>query len=59
MPKDNIYQANGYTDRADYLNNLADDFGIDFEVVSATAELLGEEEDFDGLVSMLEDRFIF
>jgi len=53
----NIYQENGYTDRKDYLNGLADDLGVDIETVLLTADLLGESEDFDGLVSMLEEQF--
>lgn len=50
-----IYTENGYTDRKEYLDNLADDFGIDNETVYALADVLGESEDFDGLVSALED----
>lgn len=51
----NIYQENGYTDRKDYLNTLADDLGVDIETVYTVADLLGQTEDFDGLISMLED----
>ena len=51
----NIYQKNGYIDRNDYLLNLADDFGLDFFIVCALAEALGESEDFDGLICELED----
>lgn len=50
-----IYTENGYTDRKEYLDNLADDFGIDNGTVHALADVLGESEDFDGLVSALED----
>lgn len=50
-----IYTENGYTDRKEYLDNLADDFGIDNGTVYALADVLGESEDFDGLVSALED----
>lgn len=53
----NIYKENGYTDRKDYLNCLAEDLGVDLEIVLISAELLGQSEDFDGLVSMLEDQF--
>ena len=49
------YQRNGYQDRTDYLTSVADDYGIDEDVVSALADVLGESEDFDGLISMLED----
>lgn len=52
---DNIYMENGYKDRRDYLENLALDMGIDRSIVFSLASLLGSVEDFDGLVSSLED----
>lgn len=52
---ENIYQQNGYTDRDDYLTCLSEDFAISIEDVYSLAETLGENEDFDGLVSTLED----
>ena len=52
---ENIYQQNGYADRDDYLTCLAEDYGIPIETVRSIAEMLGENEDFDGLVSALED----
>ena len=51
----NIYQENGYADRDDYLTCLSEDYGISIEDVYSLAEMLGENEDFDGLVSALED----
>ena len=51
----NIYQENGYTDRKDYLQCMSDDYGVPLEVVISLAEVLDESEDFDGLVSALED----
>ena len=51
----NIYQQNGYTDRDDYLTCLSEDYGVSIEDVFSLAEMLGENEDFDGLVSALED----
>ena len=51
----NIYQENGYTDRDDYLTCLSEDYGVSIEDVYSLAEMLGENEDFDGLVSALED----
>lgn len=51
----NIYQENGYKSRIDYLFCLSDDFGIDYITVTVLAELLGPAEDFDGLVTTLED----
>ena len=50
-----IYQENGYADRDDYLNCLSEDYGVSIEDVYSLAEMLGENEDFDGLVSALED----
>ena len=51
----NIYQENGYADRDDYLTCLSEDYGVPIEDVFSIAEMLGEHEDFDGLVSALED----
>lgn len=50
-----IYQDNGYDSRQHYLECLAEDYGIDNETIVACAELLGPEEDFDGLISTLAD----
>lgn len=52
----NIYQENGYKNRQDYLENLASDLDLDQELVFAAADLLGPTEDFDGLVTCLEDH---
>lgn len=50
-----IYKENGFENRRDYLDSLAQDFGIDKQTVYAMASLLGSTEDFDGLVTALED----
>ena len=50
-----IYQKNGFIDRHDYLSSLADDFMVDLDVVLLLAEMLGPDEDFDGLINALED----
>lgn len=55
MLEENIYQENGYADRNDYLTCLAEDYGVSIEDVYSLADMLGENEDFDGLVSALED----
>ncbi len=52
---ENIYQMNGYNDREEYLSSLAEDYGVDLDTVKALADQLGPNEDFDGLVSQLED----
>ena len=50
-----IYQEQGFESRKDYLNSLADDFGVDVQKVYSLASMLGSSEDFDGLVTSLED----
>jgi len=50
-----IYTEHGYEDRADYLRCLADENGVNYDIVVELASLLGPEEDFDGLVSSVED----
>lgn len=53
----NVYRENGYNDREDYLSCIAEDYGLDLgQVVRPLADLLGPNEDFDGLVSALEDE---
>ena len=51
----NIYQENGYKNRQDYLKCMAEDYGADRETVFMLADMLGSNEDFDGLISSLED----
>ncbi len=51
----NIYEQKGFKDRFAYLRSLADQYGIDFTIVAPIAAVLGENEDFDGLISELED----
>lgn len=52
---ENIYQENGYANRDDYLTCLSEDYDVSIEDVYSLAEILGENEDFDGLLSSLED----
>lgn len=51
----NIYQNNGYKNRADYLENLSFNYCISIEQVQLAADMLGPNEDFDGLINTLED----
>ena len=51
------YIEMGYKSRVDYLKCLADDYGVPYQTVLTLAELLGENEDFDGLVTSLEDCY--
>jgi len=41
--------------RSEYLDQLAKDYNIDSFVVDSIADILGENEDYDGLISSLED----
>jgi len=50
-----IYQENGFDTRKEYLLDLADNMGLDPSIVFALADMLGSNEDFDGLVTSLED----
>ncbi len=51
----NIYQENGYKSRKDYLQCLAEEYEVDYQSVACLAVLLGSSEDFDALVSAVED----
>jgi hypothetical protein len=51
----NVYVKHGYKDREDYLKSLAEQYSIDYDIVLELANTLGPNEDFDGLVSELED----
>jgi hypothetical protein len=55
LQKHNPYEEMGYPTRRAYLKGLADDFGVDIEIVLSLASALGPNEDFDGLVTELED----
>lgn len=50
-----IYTDRGYQDRTAYLLDLADNNGVELATVLAIADLLGPNEDFDGLVTEAED----
>lgn len=49
------YEADGFFDRFGYLRDLAEEHGLDFDEMIEVVDLLGPEEDFDGLVTTLED----
>lgn len=50
-----VYEENGFTSRKEYLESLAEDYDMDYEDVEMLAAILGETEDFDGLLTALED----
>lgn len=56
LQKHSPYEDAGYPDRRAYLEGLADEYGVDIETVLVLAFTLGPSEDFDGLVSELEDQ---
>ena len=47
-----IYTDNGYENRNEYLNELREEYG---ELVDILTSVLPASEDFDGLVTALED----
>ncbi len=49
------YQEEGADDRIDYFLNFYFHYGISVEQTIMLADLLGPEEDFDGLVTTIED----
>lgn len=51
----NPYKQAGFEDREEYLTCLAEDYGMSLENVKALADVLGPDEDFDGLVSACQD----
>ncbi len=52
---ENVYKENGYKDRKDYLHSLSEEYGINKGTVYSLASMLGSSEDFDGLVTSLQD----
>lgn len=50
-----VYVENGYENRKDYLRCMSEDYSVPIDVVYSLAQLLGKDEDFDGLISALED----
>ena len=51
----NVYTENGYDGRRHYLMSMAGDYDVPYEVVCSLAQLFGPDEDFDGLVTALQD----
>jgi hypothetical protein len=48
-----IYTDNGYANRKEYLNELRGEYGAD--LVNTLITVLPASEDFDGLITSLED----
>ena len=51
-----LYLEYGAESRAEYLANLAEEYDVPLGTVQALADVLGPNEDFDGLVTALEDH---
>lgn len=51
----NVYKQKGYKGRYEYLESLADEYGVSKMIVYSLADMLGPSEDFDGLINALED----
>jgi hypothetical protein len=47
-----IYVDNGYTNRKEYLNELREEYGALVDILTG---VLPASEDFDGLITALED----
>jgi len=50
-----LYHEHGVKCRRSYIAALADDYGVARVIAFAIADALGPEEDFDGLVTELQD----
>jgi|TARA_B110000259_G_C13713573_1_gene281502 hypothetical protein len=54
-----IYEEKGYADRTEYLEELSLDHEVSMKTVLLYSDLLGPNEDFDGLPSALEECNLF
>ncbi len=52
---ESVYTKNGYKNRRDYLEQMAEKYATDLDIVLMLADMLGMNEDFDGLIVALED----
>lgn len=53
--EESIYEEHGYRDRNEYFNYLSEEYDVDLDMVYTLADILGPDEEFDGLVTNLED----
>lgn len=51
----NIYQQKGYKSRDHYLRSFAREMGVSYTAIKILSDILGPNEDFDGLVTEAED----
>jgi len=52
--ENNPYFEEGYESRRHYLECMSEDYGVPLPTVFRLAQMLGANEDFDGLISALE-----
>lgn len=57
MTEKTVYQENGFQNRKEYLESLCIEYNAPRESVFLLAQMLGPNEDFDGLVTTIEDEF--
>lgn len=50
----NQYQEKGFESRKKYLENLAQQYNMETNEVISLAKLLGEKQDFDALINVLD-----
>lgn len=50
-----VYQEHGFANREEYIASLSEEYGA--ELVEALTSIMPSSEDFDGLISELEDNF--
>lgn len=58
METENRYNSMGYADRSEYFDHLSERYDVEIETVEFTANLLGEDKDFDMLPAMLEGFYV-
>ena len=52
---DLIYLRHGYSNRDAYLDYLAEEYNVEVSVINDLSSFIGQDEDFDGLISALDD----
>ena len=50
-----IYQKEGYESKDNYFETLSEEYDIDKSIIYALSDLLGSNEDFDGLICSIQD----
>lgn len=50
-----IYKQKGFENRQAYLKSVAEEYGTHEDFVFSLAEVLGPNEDFDGLIAVIEE----